>query len=136
MPDTYTWSAKLVAFDEATKTATVQARIVSHSEIEDFSSFSKGDQILLTWSGAYGSASGVRNLSRETVVDEGQLFAMPVEFVSFEMDNRYVRFNVPVPSENLAEIKDLGLGKWITATTPHEPLEMVESIRTIRPYNS
>lgn len=134
--DSYTWSAELVGFDEATNTATVQARIVSHAEINDFSDFSKGDQIMLTWSGAYGSASGVRNLTHDETVDEGQLFTMPVEFVSMELDNRYVRFNVEVPSADAQKIRNLEPGKWITATSPQEPADRAEAVSAIRPYNS
>ena len=133
---TYSWSAEFVAFDDAAKTVTVQARIVSHSEIEDFSAFSKGDQIMLTWSGAYGSASGVRNLTHDTSVDEGELFAMPVEFVSMEMDNRYVNFKVPVPAGDVAKVKSLAPGKWVTVTSPHEPSDQAEAVAGIRPYNS
>ena len=132
----YTWSAELVAFDEAAKTATVQARIVSHAEIKDFSRFSKGDQIMLTWSGAYSNASGVRNLTHGTSVDEGELFTMPVEFISMEMDNRYVNFKVPVPGGDVAKIKSLTPGTWVTVTSPHEPGDQAEAVSGIRPYNS
>jgi len=133
---TYTWSAELVAFDEAAKTATLQARIVSHSEIEDFSAFSQGDQIMLTWSGAYDAASGVRTLTHETSVDEGERFTMPVEFVSMEMDNRYVNFKVPVPGSDVAKVKSLAPGQWVTVTSPHEPGDQAEAVAGIRPYNS
>lgn len=133
---TYTWSAELVEFDDTATTATVQARMVSHSEVTDFSTFSQGDQIMLTWSGAYSSASGVRNLTHETSVDEGELFTMPVEFVSMEMDNRYVNFKVPVPSGDVAKIKSLTPGTWVTVTSAHEPGDQAEAVAGIRPYNS
>lgn len=134
--DTYTWSAELVAFDDMAKTATVQTRLVSHAEIEDLSGFSEGDQVMLKWSGAYSSASGVRNVTRDTMVDEGDRFAMPVEFVSTQMDNRYITFKVPVPSRDVEKIKALEPGEWVTATSPHEPSDQTTAITQIHPYSS
>ena len=61
---------------------------------------------------------------------------MPVEFVSMEMDNRYVNFKVPVPSGDVAKIKSLTPGTWVTVTSAHEPSDQAEAVAGIRPYNS
>lgn len=134
MPDTYTWSAELVALDESANTVTVKSRMVSHAEIEDVSVFSEGDQIMLTWSGAHSSASGVRNLRRGTDAQD-EAFTMPVEFVSSERDGQYVIFKVPAPSSDMDRIKTLTPGVWVTATSPQQPSGEAATIEQIRPYS-
>ena len=132
-PDTYTWSAELVALDEMAKTITVKSRVVSHAEVGDLSAFTKGDHIMLTWSGAYGSASGVRYVTHD-VEAKGELYTMPVEFVSSELDGRYITFKVPIPSSDVENIKSLMPGVWVRAMSPQQPSGLAEAIAEIRPY--
>lgn len=91
---------------------------------------------MLTWSGTSGSASGVRNLTHGISVAAGELFTMPVEFVSMEMDNRYVNFRVPVPRADVEKMRALSTGEWITATSSHELSDESDVVAAIRPYTS
>jgi hypothetical protein len=131
-PDAYTWSAELVAFDPPTNTATVKSTVVNDATMADLSKFTKGDQVVLTWSGAVSYASGVRSIERGTTTKER--FTMPVEFVSAEEDGRYVTFRVSVPAEHAAKIKALEPGQWVTATSPHAPTGSTEVVSSIRSY--
>jgi hypothetical protein len=130
--DTYTWSAELVAIDEPARAVTVQTPLVSNAEI-DFASFEAGDRVTLTWSGI-NTAAGVRRIV-DGEAPETDLLTLPIEFVSAEHDNRYVRFKVPVPSDDVAALAALEPGSWITATSPRRPKTLEEAVADARPYN-
>jgi hypothetical protein len=131
--DLYTWSAELVAFDEASGTVTVKSRVVEHAAIDGLSDFADGDRVMLIWSGVF-SASGVRAITHGTQT-EFERFTMPVEFVSSEMDGRYISFRVPIPSEDVVEIRSLSPGDWVRAQSPHRPAGREEVVANIRAYN-
>ena len=128
----YTWSAELVALDEQARTLTVQSPLVSEAVV-DFDSFHGGDRLTLTWSGI-NTAAGVRRMTKGAA-DEGDQLTLPVEYVSSELDDRYVRFKVPVPSADLARLKTLQPGHYVTATSPRRASRWEEAVVDVRPYN-
>jgi hypothetical protein len=130
--DVYTWSAELVALDQAAKTVTVQSRLVSNADV-DFADFDAGDRLTLTWSGI-NTAAGVRRIVDGPAPADDRL-TLPIEFVSAEHDNQYVRFTVAVPSEDLAKLASLAPGSWITATSPRRAARYEEAVVQVRPYN-
>jgi hypothetical protein len=129
--DTYTWSAELVAVDERAQTVTVQSRLVYDAEV-DFDSLDPGDRVTLTWSGI-NTAAGVRRIT-SGAAPQGDLLTLPIEFVSAELDNQYLRFKVAVPSEGLAKIASLSPGDYVTATSPRRGADWKEAVVELRPY--
>lgn len=130
----FEWSAELVALDEATNTITVKSLIVGR-EMTDWDAFDKGDRVVLTWSGIT-SATGVRYLSHEMPELENARLTMPVEFVSVTDDHRYVTYRVALPASEMANIKALETGAWITATSPYEADLDELLVESIRPYTA
>lgn len=130
--DTYTWSAELVEVDRSANTVTVQSRLVSNAAV-DFDSIDKGDRVTLVWSGI-NTAAGVRGVAHGDAPD-GDALTLPIEFVSPELDERYVRFRVAVPSDDLAKIAMLQPGSWVTATSRRHAKHFEEAVVDLRPYN-
>jgi hypothetical protein len=130
--DTYTWSAELVAVDERARTVTVQSRLVGDAQIE-LEALDAGDRVTLTWSGI-NTAAGVRRVVEGPAPEEDRL-TLPIEFVSAEHDNQYVRFKVAVPSDDVAKVATLSPGSWITATSPRRATRFEEAVADLRPYN-
>lgn len=130
--ETYTWSAELVAVDQAARTATVQAPLVSNATV-DFASLDGGDRVTLTWSGI-NTAAGVRRISTGTPPADEQL-TLPVEFAGPAHEDRYVRFKVAVPADDVAKIAALQAGTWVTATSPRRAARYEEAVADLRPYN-
>lgn len=130
--ETYTWSAELVGVDEAAGTVTVQAPLVADAEVE-LGSLDEGDRLTLTWSGI-NTAAGIRRIAERTPSADERL-TLPIEFVSGQHDNRYVRFKVAVPSDDLAKLAALQPGSWVTATSPRGAARFEEAVADLRPYN-
>lgn len=130
--DTYTWSAELVSVDEAARTVTVQAPVVSDAELE-LDGLDGGDRATLRWSGIT-TAAGISRVTRGDA-SEQDFLTLPVEFVSAELDGRYVRFAVPVPSDDFSKLAALSPGQWITATSPRGVGNHEEAVVDMRPYN-
>ena len=130
--DTYTWSAELVAVDETARTVTVQAFVVSDADV-DLDGLKSGDRVTVTWSGI-NTAAGVRRVTKGQA-PEGDWLTLPAEFVSEEHDGRYIRFSVPVPSEDFAKLASLSPGQWVTATSPRHEARSEEAVVDLRPYN-
>jgi hypothetical protein len=131
--ETYSWSAELVALDEAAHTVTVKAPIVS-DEAGALRTFKTGEHVTVLWSGLHDRASGIRRVAREGTLP-GERFAMPVQFVSAEQDGRHVSFKVTVPTDQFTRIKSLSPGDWITASTPVGTTGRMTMVTTIRGYN-
>jgi hypothetical protein len=129
---TYTWSAELVDFDRDSNTVTVKARVVEPPEKLDLAILRAGDRAMLTWSGL-STAAGIRALERGAKSSYDRM-TLPVEFVSSELEGRYVSFKVSVPSEGSEAISKLHPGEWVTATSPPRPKDASEAVRSIRPY--
>ena len=130
--DTYTWSAELVAVDDNAGTVTVQSLVVSEPKV-NVSGFDRGDDVTVTWSGIR-TAAGVRRVTAGAAPADDWL-TLPVEFVSAELDGRYIRFSVPVPRDDLAKLTSLAPGQWITATSPRRAARAEEAVVDVRPYN-
>ena len=130
--ETYTWSAELVAVDERARTMTVQSSLVSDADVS-FDSLDAGDRVTLTWSGI-NTAAGVRRITEGAAPADDRL-TLPIEFVSSELEGRYVRFKVPVPSDDLAKVASLSAGHYVTATSPRRAANWQEAVADVRPYN-
>jgi hypothetical protein len=129
--DTYTWSAELVSTDQQARTATVQARFVNNPDV-DFDALEPGDRVTLVWSGI-NIAAGVRRITDGAAQAEDRL-TLPIEFVSTEIDDQYVRFKVPIPADDLAKVASLSAGQWITGTSPHRAANWEEAVVNLRLY--
>ncbi len=132
--ETYTWSAELVAFDAASNTVTVKAVLVSNPERTDLSVLHAGDHAVLTWSGL-STAAGVRAIERGNTSSFDRM-TMPIEYVSSELDGRYVSFKVPIPAAGAAAIGNLRPGTYVTATSPLRAKSAVDAVTSIRPYSA
>jgi hypothetical protein len=130
--DTYQWSAEIVKVDPPARTVTVESRLVSNAAV-DFTHLDQGDRVTLTWSGI-DTAAGVRRIAEGPPPAEDRL-TLPAEFVSAQHDNRYVRFKVPVPDDDVMKIAALEPGSWITATSPRRAAHFEEAVADMRPYN-
>ncbi|HEX6994749.1 MAG TPA: hypothetical protein VF339_11460 [Gammaproteobacteria bacterium] len=129
-PETYTWSAELVEFDAATRTATVKARIVGERDDVQTGSLSEGDRAMLTWSGiTYGAGIRALEAGDESSFDR---MSMPVEFVAEE--DGHVVFRVQIPADDADAIAGLEAGQWVTATSAHRPGSNAEAVLSMRPY--
>jgi hypothetical protein len=131
--DTYEWNAKLVSFDAATNTAVVQANVESYVEIDGLDKFSDGDRLILTWTGR-SWAAGIRGLARNPALTPRTL-SLPVEFVSSELDGRYVNFRIPVPESARAAIAAMDAGTRITGTSPRMARDWSTGVISLRSYN-
>ncbi|HUF72716.1 MAG TPA: hypothetical protein VMR74_07450 [Gammaproteobacteria bacterium] len=129
----YDWSAKLVSYDEATNTAVVQARVESYVEIEGLDEFSEGDRLVLSWTGR-SWAAGIRGLARDPELTPSTL-SLPVEFVSTELDGRYIDFRIPVPESASEIIADMEAGTRVTGTSPRRATDWATSVISLRHYN-
>ena len=128
----YSWSAKLIEVDETNGTVTVEARLEQPDEV-DRSGLSEGDRVTLAWVGR-SWAAGVSDIGPDLDLSDERL-ALPVEFVSFEMDGQYVRFRVPLPDDAVQSVASLDAGDWITGFSPRELADWDQAVTQLRPYN-
>jgi hypothetical protein len=132
--ETYTWSAELVALDEANHMLTAKTYVVADQPKAEFKAFKAGDRVLLGLSGFDKFASGINRARRYTAGTAiTEKFSFPVEFVSFDAQTNYVTFKTTVPADGMAKIRTLKPGEWITATSPQTRPE-AQPIVSIRPY--
>ena len=129
----YQWSAKLMSFDEASSTAVVQAPIESYVTIKGIDDYSDGDRLILTWTGI-NWAAGVRDLAADPELTPTTL-SLPVEFVSTELDGRYLNFRISVPSDAVSAIAAMEAGTHVTGTSPKMATDWSASISSLRHYN-
>jgi len=129
----FSWSAELVALDEAGKTITIRSRAVppATTEIEKMKA---GDKILLVWSGSDRYADAVRSVQAAAAKPEPR-FTFPVEYVSYDAGRQYVTFKVPIPANSIERLKSIKPGEWVTATSPHGASSATQPITAIRHYN-
>lgn len=129
----YEWSAQLVSFDEATNTAVLKASVASHVRIDGLENFSDGDRLILIWSGR-SWASDVRGLAEDPELTPDSL-SLPVEFVSTEMDGRYVSFRIRVPESAVEAISGMEPGNRVTGMTPRMATNWNHAVSSLRHYN-
>jgi hypothetical protein len=130
---TYSWSAELVAVDADAATMTIEARLVTEADAAILESLKGGERVTLVWSGN-NWAAGVRRVTRDAPA-EGDRLTLPIEFVSREGEDRYVRFKVPVPSVDRQRVRSMTPGTWVMATSPRRAVKFEEGVATVRPYN-
>jgi hypothetical protein len=133
--ETYEWSGEFVSLDEATRTATIKARLVDQEGVTDLKRFKAGERANLLWSGMDKYADAIRRVmpySRSRTADER--FLLPVELISTEAPNQYVTFRVNVPTAHLTTLKAVKPGEWVTVTSSHRPSGEAEAVVSIRPY--
>lgn len=132
--DSFSWSAELVALDEGSRTLTVKASGFGDHLASDFRALKAGERIMLRWSGYDTYADSIVRGLRAEDAKTAERFTFPVEFVSFDPDRKYVTFKVVIPEANVANIKMLKPGEWITATSPHGPAAKTTPVSAVRPY--
>ena len=133
--DNYTWSAELVSLDKTSRMLTVKSRIENSAEVKGLDHLMKNNPITLTWTGSTWGA-GVRDVTRghESKVPADTLI-LPAEFVSTELDNRYIVYRLPIPAASVAKIASLKPGQWVTAMSPRHSTDPSKAILDVHPYN-
>ena len=131
---TFTWSAELVALDESSRMLTVKAPVVGEQASADFGRFKAGERMMLRWSGYDTSADAISTAIRPSDLKTEERFTIPADFVAFDANRRYATFKVQIPENNVASLKTLKPGEWVTATSPHGSSSKTTPIVTIRPY--
>ena len=133
-PDaTYLWTAELVAFDEPSNTVTVKAPLVTNPEATDISALQPGDHAVITWYGLW-TAAGVRAVERRNTSSFDRM-TMPIEYVSSDLDGRYLLFRVPIPAKDAAAMAKVKAGTYVTATSPLRANSAGEAVISIKSYN-
>jgi hypothetical protein len=131
---TFTWSAEFVALDESTRFLTVKAPVVGEHAPADFGRFKAGERMMLRWSGYDTSADAISTAIRPADVKTDERFTFPADFVAFDANRRYATFKVQIPENNVASLKALKPGEWVTATSPQGSSSKTTPIVSIRPY--
>jgi len=133
--EAFTWNAELVALEENTRTATVKAPIVSDQAGTHFTPLKTGERVLLQWSGFEKYADSIASAVRMTELAKAKdRFTFPAEFVSFDATRGYVTFKVQIQENEIAKIKTLKPGDWVTATSPQGAASKTTPVVEIRPY--
>jgi hypothetical protein len=78
--EVYTWSAELVAYDDASSTITVKSRLVETAGSDELAELAAGDRVILAWSGI-STAAGVRAVERDADASLGRL-TLPLHYVT------------------------------------------------------
>ena len=132
---TYTWSAEVVSFDKSSRMLTLKSRIEEASEVKGLDHLMKNNPITLTWTG-FTWGAGVRDVTRghESSAPADTLI-LPAEFVSTELDNRYIVYRLPVPAASVSNIEKVMPGQWVTAMSPRHSSDPRKAILDIHPYN-
>ena len=131
----YTWSAEIVSFDKRSRMLTLKSRIENAAEIKGLDRFKKADPVMLTWTGRTWGA-GVRDITRgHESTAPAETLILPAEFVSTEMDGRYVVYRMPIPEASVAKIEVLKPGEWVTAMSPRHSMDPSKAIVAIHAYN-
>jgi hypothetical protein len=131
---TFTWSAEFVGFEESTRILILKAPVVGEQAPADLGRFKAGERMMLRWSGYDTSADAISTAIRPADVKTDERFVFPADFVAFDANRRYATFKVQIPENNIASLKSLKPGEWVTATSPHGSSSKTTPIVTIRPY--
>ena len=120
-PQSYTWSAEVLMYDEKGKTVTVKAPYLEHIN-RYIREFTLGDKVMLNWATPRpGETEAVRYVGRyEASAGAKWGYVLPVEFVSADTMERWLTFTVALPSKALKALKRIPSGEWIKVTTPFD----------------
>ncbi len=131
-PDTYRWHAELVSLDATARTLTVKASALTEAA-DEVQKLAPGTRITLQWSGAGERADAIRRISKAGAA-ASEMFLLPVELASREVQNGYVTFRIRVPEVSIPAVKALEPGEWVTVTARQRPAGEAEAIVSVNPY--
>jgi hypothetical protein len=131
--EVFSWNGELVALDGTAHVLTVKAPVVYEQAPVEFQRIKSGDRVILTWSGYDKSADAVRAVHPMTSKSIDR-FTFPADFVSYDVEHRYVTFKVQIPESSVANLKALKAGEWVTATSPHGASARSNPVTMVRPY--
>lgn len=129
---TFTWSAELVSFDEASRTVTLKTRLDSRADKAILDELSQGDPINLSWTGINWGA-GIAAVTRRDAEAPGKL-VLPAELAGTQMERTYLVYTLPVPEGSVSRLRDLEQGDWVTGTSPRDS-GSDPAVIEIRDYN-
>jgi hypothetical protein len=133
--ESYDWSGEFVAVDEATQSATVKARLLDETAMADVKQFKAGDRVLVVWSGMTFTDAIRRVLPHTAEVKAGDELLLSAEFVSTDSASHYLTFRARIPADDMAGLKSLKAGEWVTATAMRASRDE-RAIVSIRPYTA
>jgi hypothetical protein len=131
--ETYEWSAKLVSFDAASRTAVLEERVESHADIAGLDGFADGDRLTLVWTGR-SWAAGIRDLARDPELAPGTL-TLPVEFVASVRDGEYVQFRIKVPASAVEKLATIQPGMRVRGEALRSGGSFDAAVTELRHYN-
>jgi hypothetical protein len=135
--DTYTWPGELVSVDPTAKSMTVKARIAYQEALSELTQFRSGEQVWIVWSGVHDYSDAIRQVRRPSpgrVMHED--LVLPAELVSPLATDQYIAIRVKVPESNLAAIRAVKPGEWVTVTSRHRPSTDADAVTAVKPYGS
>jgi hypothetical protein len=134
VPDVFTWSGQLIAFDVDARVITVKAPVRGDQAVTELREFLAGDRILLTWSGYDSQGVAIARAVRfDPASNWNQPFTFPAEFVKYEAGSQFLTFTVEAPDTNFAELKSLKPGGWVTSTARQRPSSENNTVATATP---
>ena len=131
--DTFIWHGELVSVDEGSGTFTVKARMLSDAA-KDVARFNAGDRVVLTWSAYDKYADAIRQIAKYDTNQKRDVFAVPVELASREVQNDYVTFKFRAPGA-VGTVKAVKPGEWVTVTATKGSSGQAQGIVSVEPYN-
>jgi hypothetical protein len=132
---TFEWHAELVALDEAARSVTLKAPSWGEKAPTEFGRLKADERVSLRWSGYDQYANSISGVLRPAEVQaEGERFMFPATFVSWDAARWYVTFKVQIPETQIANLKSLKPGEWVTAISPHGASSKTTPVTMMRPY--
>jgi hypothetical protein len=132
---TFEWHAELVALDEAARSVTLKAPSWGEKAPTEFGRLKADERVSLRWSGSDQYANSISGVLRPGDVQaDGERFTFPATFVSWDTARWHVTFKVQIPQTQIANLKSMKPGEWVTAISPHGVSSRTTPVTTIRPY--
>jgi hypothetical protein len=127
---TYNWYGQLVAFDPASRTATISLLTQDHVPAVVARRFKPGDRVIVTWSTAKGEGDYVIFVPAPDEmknVDRGYL--LPADFVAADAAGKTITVKREVPPALVPTFQALRAGEWIkVATSFEQPGQVAELV--------